>query len=318
MNKNERVKTAEVVVGVDIGGSHITAGLVNVGDCTVNQGSIVRVAVDPHAPAHNIIKAWGDVIRQVAVSFENAAENATFKIGIAMPGPFDYENGISLIKGFNKYEALHGLNVKEMLAHDIGISTAAILLKNDAAAFLQGEIYCGAATGYQQAIGITMGTGLGSARTVNGNTEACEVNVSPLHQGIAEDYISIRWFLKRYRELTGQAVKDVKFLAEAARHEASAAQVFREFTANLATVLQRFMAEEQPDIVVIGGGIANAYDLFYPQLIELLQDTMEKTLIKRSLLGETAAIAGAACCWKSEQIDTLPEQNNQQTINRYL
>jgi glucokinase len=151
----------------------------------------------------------------------------------------------------------------------------------------------------------------------NEESEACTVNVSPLHGDIAEAYISIRWFLKRYQQLSGQPAKEVKQLAEAAKHDVWAAQVFREFTVNLAIVLKQFIAEEQPDLVVIGGGIANAYDLFYPALGELLQDAIGHTVIKRSLLGETAAIAGAACCWKSA-IDTLPEQNNQQTTNRYL
>jgi len=313
MNKSGPMKTA-AIVGVDIGGSHITAGLVNINDRTVFNDTIIRKWVDPHGPVERIISAWGDVIKQVAAVFEGKA----FRVGIAMPGPFNYESGISLIKGFNKYEALYGLNVKEMLATYIGITAADIKLKNDAAAFLQGEVFCGAAAGYKRPAGLTIGTGLGSASMKTEETEECAVNVSPLHGDIAEAYISIRWFLKRYQQLSGQPAKEVKQLAEAATHDVWAAQVFREFTANLAIVLKRFIAEEQPDIVVIGGGIANAYDLFYPPLGELLQDTIGHTVIKRSLLGETAAIAGAACCWTSAHIDTLPEQNNQQTTNRYL
>jgi glucokinase len=43
------------------------------------------------------------------------------RIGISMPGPFDYENGICLIKGQNKYEALYGLYIKGLLADKLGI-----------------------------------------------------------------------------------------------------------------------------------------------------------------------------------------------------
>lgn len=278
------------VTGVDIGGSHITAGLVNIATRTMVSDSLVRNPVNPHAGHDEIIAAWGNAIRQAAFSLGAIP----YQVGIAMPGPFDYPNGVSLIKGFNKYESLYGLNVKELLAQFLGIQAADIKLKNDAAAFLQGEVFGGAARGYAKAAGITLGTGLGSARMVNGDTEEGALNILPLHDGIAEDYISIRWFMKRYHELTGQYANGVKALAEKAGQEEQAAQVFREFSANLALVLQHFMAEEQPGIVVVGGGIANAFDLFYPELKRLLAATMGDTVIKQSLLGEPAAMIGAA------------------------
>ncbi len=60
-----------------------------------------------------------------------------------MPGPFDYEKGISFIKDQNKYESLYGLNVKEMMAERLGVSTDHIRLMNDAGCFLQGEVMGG-------------------------------------------------------------------------------------------------------------------------------------------------------------------------------
>lgn len=289
------------ITGVDIGGSHITAGLVNSTTRTVVSDSLVRRPVDPHATANEIISAWGDAIRQVAAS----AEATPYQVGIAMPGPFDYEKGIARIRGFNKYESLYGHNVKEMLAQYLGIEAAGIQLKNDAAAFLQGEVVGGAAVGYEKAVGITLGTGLGSARTKNGDTEEGALNISPLHEGIAEDYISIRWFLKRYHELTGREAENVQALAAKAGQDEQAARVFREFAANLAIVLQRFIAVEQPAVVVVGGGIANAFDLFYPPLSEKLQDAIGDTVIKQSLLGEQAAMIGAASAF-GEKAGIIP------------
>jgi glucokinase len=280
----------DYVVGADIGGSHITAGLVNIAAKTMEQGTMVRRTVDPHAPANDIMAAWSETIQEAARFFDGAP----YRVGIAMPGPFDYVNGISLIRGFNKYESLYELNVKELFAQQLGIPGAGIRLKNDAAAFLQGEVFCGAAMGYGKAVGITLGTGLGSARTINGDTEEGAVNVSPLHDSIAEDYISTRWFLKRYAELTGNKLKDVSSLAEKLGQDTNAGRVFGEFAANLAIVLQRFITEEQPEVVVIGGGIANAFDIFYPRLRELLTGKSSNTLIKRSSLGESAAMIGAA------------------------
>lgn len=293
------------VVGVDIGGSHITAGVINIEERILVPGSLVRKAVDPHAAATAIINTWAETIQEAAV----VLDGAPCYIGIAMPGPFDYEQGISLIRGFNKYESLYGLNVKEMLGQQLGIPAAAIKLKNDAAAFLQGEVLGGAAAGYHKAIGLTLGTGLGSARMVGKDTVACAVNVSPLHNGMAEDYISIRWFLKRYEALTGEAPVNVKYIADRVGQEPLAAQVFSEFAANLAIVLKRFIAEEQPDVVILGGGIANAFGLFYPALQEQLKGG--HIPIKQSLLGEAAAMTGAACCWNIGSMSSSILQTNQ-------
>jgi glucokinase len=299
MNNNPPMKT-DYVIGADIGGSHITAGLVNIAARTMEHGSVVRRTVDPHAPANDIMAAWSETIQEAARFFDGAS----YRVGIAMPGPFDYANGISLIRGFNKYESLYELNVKEMFAQQLGIPGADIRLKNDAAAFLQGEVFCGAAMDYGKAVGITLGTGLGSARTINGDTEEGAVNVSPLHDSIAEDYISTRWFLKRYTELTGNKPKDVRSLAEKLGQDADAGRVFREFTANLAIVLQQFITEEQPEVVVLGGGIANAFDIFYPQLRELLAGKINNTVIKRSSLGESAAMIGAASIFGKKPVSS--------------
>ena len=67
------------------------------------------------------------------------------KIGIAMPGPFDYENGICYIKGLDKYESLFNLNVKEMLAQQLNIERSDIYMMNDASCFLKGEVFGGVA-----------------------------------------------------------------------------------------------------------------------------------------------------------------------------
>lgn len=298
MENNISMK-AVPVVGVDIGGSHITAGLVDMTSGTVHKDSLIRKAVDPHADAPTILDTWSTVIAQAA----RLGGVSSYEVGIAMPGPFDYEQGISYIKGFHKYESLYGLNVKEALAERLDIPAAGIRLKNDAAAFLQGEVAFGAAKGYAQAVGLTLGTGLGSARLAGNHTIPCAVNVSPLHQGRAEDYISIRWFLRRYQELTGGLAPHVQYIADRAGKEQAAAQVFSEFAVNLATVLQRFIGEEQPGVVVLGGGIANAFHLFDPLLQQQLGTAIP---IRRSDLGEAAALAGAACGCLPEKYTATP------------
>ena len=64
-----------------------------------------------------------------------------------MPGPFDYEAGICLIRDQNKYPMLYGLNVKEHAGAGLAINADDIYINNDAACFLQGEVFCGSVSG---------------------------------------------------------------------------------------------------------------------------------------------------------------------------
>src|SRR6187397_1253508 len=140
-----------MVLGVDIGGSHITAGLIDMETRTLRTDSIKRRKVNSADTAENIIAAWASLIKEITGS-------SGVRIGIAMPGPFDYELGVSYIKGLEKYESLYGKNVKDLLAAALDIPAKHIRLKNDAGCFLQGETFAGSAKGYNSAIGLTIGT----------------------------------------------------------------------------------------------------------------------------------------------------------------
>src|SRR5688572_21060975 len=82
-------------------------------------------------------------------------------LGVAVPGPFDYERGISLVR--HKLLELHGVDLRSELAAALGFAPSSIRFLNDAAAFALGEWWVGAARGHRRAVGITLGTGLGSA-----------------------------------------------------------------------------------------------------------------------------------------------------------
>ena len=60
-------------------------------------------------------------------------------MGIAMPGLFDYETGVSYIRYMNKYDALYEVN-EEILAQKLSLQESDIKMRNDAEAFLIGEI----------------------------------------------------------------------------------------------------------------------------------------------------------------------------------
>jgi glucokinase len=291
----------EVVIGVDIGGSHISAAFIDGNSKKIVFGTKQRLYVNAHGTVSTIINEWSTAIIQT-LGASQVPEGNTYKVGIALPGPCDYENGISLMDGNNKYAALFGLNIKTLLSQKLSISQHQICLMNDAAGFLKGELYAGAARGMATAIGLTLGTGLGSA-TFNGTT-VTDANFWCLRfkEGIAEDYLSTRWFVTRYEALSKQTVKGVKELADLYTKDENVQFICREFAINLSDFLIAFIQQQtlQPQIIVIGGNIMNCSHLFLPEVTEILLRKGYLMPIVKSQLGEEAAIVGAS---------TLFEQN---------
>ncbi|MNX26408.1 Fructokinase [compost metagenome] len=279
-----------LIVGIDIGGSHITAALVDLEKQCVLEESRVRSRVNSNGSAEEIIRIWVEVLKEVI----SGAPLEIAGLRLAMPGPFDYENGISLIKGMNKYDSLYGLDIRTCLAEHLSILPQHILFRNDAEAFLHGEVFCGAAKTNRIAIGITLGTGLGSAVSIAGITKDACLGVSAFKDGIAEDYISTRWFVKRYQELTGEKIDGTEAMVELYHLEPAVKTVFAEFSLNLSTFLASFIQTEQPEVVVIGGNIAKTHTLFLDDVKNHLQQHGLATPLKIAELWEAGALLGAA------------------------
>ena len=284
----QRAQNNRYVLGVDIGGTLITAALVDIEKKELLRGSKKRLGVNSHGSADSILKTWVGTLKHVIAQSKKPVDH----IGFAMPGPFDYENGISFIKDMHKYEALYGMDIRQHLSDELKMKASHICFRNDAEAFLAGEVFCGAAMGYDKAVGITLGTGLGSATSCDGSTRDVNLGSSLFLDGIAEDYISSRWFIQRYNEVTGRKAKDVEQLAKAAETDADVKSIFKEFTANLSAFLQKFIEDESPAVVIIGGGMAGASGIFLGDLRKSLKGNIAQ--IKISELGEDASMIGAA------------------------
>jgi glucokinase len=280
-----------IVIGADIGGSHITAAQVDVTSRQLITSSLVRLHVDSMAAAQDVIDVWATGIKQAK---QHAPVN---KICLAMPGPFDYAAGICLIRDQNKYPTLYGLNVKNMLALALEINADDIYINNDAACFLQGEVFCGSVSGLKNVISVTLGTGLGTAVYENGNARSADLWNMPLYDGIAEDYLSTRWFVKRYTAISGSPVNGVKELVGQAMHDELVRTMFNEFGNNLAIFLNRFIESSSAKAVVIGGNITQAFPLFKDALLAGIGSRFPEALITTSVLGEQAALVGAAGFW---------------------
>lgn len=120
------------LIGIDIGGSHISAGMITPDGKDIVPGSEVRMAVSSFGSKEEILRVWTDCIKALSPSRDSL-------LGVAMPAPFDYEQGVSLMVEQGKYRSLYQVNVKTELSGRLGIPPEHISFLNDAAAFLQGR-----------------------------------------------------------------------------------------------------------------------------------------------------------------------------------
>jgi glucokinase len=273
------------VLTADVGGSHITTAICNVDTNTIINASITRVDVSSKDTAENIFNGWKKCLEQ---SMSNANLEIS-GIGIAMPGPFDYENGISYITGLDKFESIYAMDIKQYLAQTLNFDPEHIKFRNDAEASIAGEVWANFGKKYNNIAGITLGTGFGSAYYTNGVTNDTNWGSLPFKESIADDYLSTRWFLNRYFELTGIRLNEVKELAMMALDNETARDIFKEFATNLESFLIPKITELKPDALIICGNIAKGADLFLPYL-----KTKLPIPIELALLGENAALFGVA------------------------
>ncbi len=287
------------VAGVDIGGTHITAALVNMEEKKIVEGYCIRKTIDAQGTASEIINAWCEAI-ETAMQFRPGKVR---KIGFAMPGPFDYGNGISYITQQNKYESLYRINVKQLISDRLQVDAKHIRFMNDAACFLQGEVFSGAACGCKTVFGLTLGTGLGTARFSNGVAEDANLWCSPFRESIAEDYLSTRWFIKRCHELTGVQLNGVKDILQHTPVAYCLQQLFGEFADNLAVFITSIVSSGLPEKIVIGGNIALAHHYFFPRLEQNLCHAGIYIKPVKALLGEIASVYGAAGSWSFINVD---------------
>lgn len=294
-NRNSPVNTTKTItnlIGIDIGGSHITASTIDFDTNRLNSESIQCHKIDAGAPANQVICSWADAIRNTSENIPN------MYVGIAMPGPFDYENGISYMQNQHKYDQLYRKNVKQLLADELKILPSHFHFINDAASFLLGEMTGGSGMEYQSALGITLGTGLGSAIYNSGTVKDASLWQMPFKESIAEDYISTRWLCSRFRALNGNSVKDVKEIVEQYPGHSDTVQLFEEFAGNLSDFIKKFLEKTSPEIIIIGGNITKAGDYFLEELRYRLEISNSAIAVKTSFLGEKATILGAVQEWR--------------------
>ncbi|MCT2590712.1 ROK family protein [Streptomyces sp. N2-109] len=256
---------------LEVGGTHVTAALVDMTTGLPVADSVVRRPVSADAGAAEILDSFAAAARHIA-----APDRARW--GVAVPGPFDYAAGIGRFRGIGKFESLHDIDVgaglRDRLPHPRAIS-----FLNDADAFAIGEHHSGAAVRRNRSLCVTLGTGVGSSFLHDGRPVTEGPTVPPggrAHRitvdGLPlEEVISRRAIRARYARTAGLDGRtegpDVSAIAALARgaDRHAAAAISGCFT-TLGRALAPWCAVFRPDVMVVGGSMAASWDLIGPAL----------------------------------------------------
>lgn len=294
---------------IEIGGTHLDVAHVDVTDGHVVATTRRRRALDSAGSAEQIVESL------VTGGNALAAEPGGWW-GIAVPGPFDYEHGIGDFDRIGKFESLHGFDLSHALRRQLDPTPGGLAFVNDADAFLLGEWVAGAARGHRRAAAITLGTGVGSSFLVdgvlvhdgpgipeNGQVWTLSHDGAPL-----EDTVSRRAIRTQYAADVGSSEEpDVMDIAARARDgDAAAGNAFERTFRILGAVLAPCLREFGASALVLGGSIAQSWDLIAPPLHDGLRtaspDLSRALRIEPAANREDAALLGAATHAAQQQI----------------
>jgi glucokinase len=289
-------------IALDVGGTALRSALV-AADGELAPGWPRVCPIDAKAAAPLLLEAFAGALRS-PLEEARAASRPVAGIGIAMPGPFDYPRGISLIRGLDKFDAIYGINLREELRRALALEEEVpIRFQVDAWMFLLGEVWRGEARGFSRAIGLTLGSGLGSAFFADGSFLAEEVGLPyygwigclPLGAGLLEDRISRRGIIARYAELGREPAGDVEQIAaRASAGEPEAARVFAETGEILGEALRPLAQAFGAQVLVLGGQVSKSFPLFSGPLLERLRSAPTLVKIAPTREFERSSLRGAA------------------------
>lgn len=265
-----------LLIACDVGGTQIKAGVLS--ETGTLAGGLHYFDARANESKVFLLDHFMDIFRRMAALVPAGAQISG--LGMAFPGDFDYENGISLIQGLDKYGALYRVNLKQELGerirrapelHEKCAPDFQLLFLHDIAAFLLGKIREGIPHGTERVMALCIGTGAGSSFADRGRIVGAEVPGvpergwiynTPFRESILDDYISVRGLAR----ITGDYFSvpaDGKMLFELAEAgNAGAKEVFARFGADIAAAVLPFLSGFRPRVLLLGGQIAKSFCYF--------------------------------------------------------
>jgi glucokinase len=279
-----------IILGIDIGGTSIKAGVLVSGHL-----QDIRSIPTPALERQEVI------LEALATFIESYLPYAFEGIGIGIPGLVDPKEGVVL--GLANIPSFQHVELRKFLTIRFG---KPVFINNDANCFALGVYKFGVGKGFQNLVGITLGTGVGGGIIIHGklysgvNSAAGEWCGASYLDGTFEDYCSGKFFNRVYQSRP-------KALAKLAQEgDPVALKAFDEFGTHVGELLKVILFSLAPEAIVLGGSIRKTYPLFEKPLRASLQtfpytSVLAKLQVLVSDLDETA-IHGAVAL-----VDLQPE-----------
>ncbi len=272
-----------LLIGVDLGGTNVRAGLVQNGKII----SLHKRPISSHAEQNIILE---EIFETIAAVFQPNVRG----IGICAPSPV--KNGV--IYSVANIPSWHKVPLEKLLQRRFGVPAFA---NNDAKCFALGELHYGFGRGHKNLVGLIVGTGLGCGVIIDGrlytgsNGGAGEIGHAPYQAEEFEYYCSGRLFQREF------ALDAAEIQKRADAGDQKAADMFAAFGDPFADVIMAVLYAYDPEIIVLGGGVSKAYPYFKDRMWDRLrafkyQNTLKRLKIVQSKKPHIAILAAAALC----------------------
>jgi len=286
-----------ILIGVDFGGTKILTGAMDENGKIL--GEPVKIPTNsnekPEVILDGIVKSIELMLKRI-----NADINNVRGIGLGVTGPLDIQNGIIL--ECPQLPTMHFFPLKQAIEKHFPVP---VLMNNDANCLIYGEALFGGGVGKNNVVGFTLGTGIGCAiildrKIFSGYTgSAGEIWASPYGEGTIEDLVCGSGVSKIYKEICGKDKTSLEIAWLAENSDPDALKTWELFGKHLAIATAWTINLIDPEIVILGGSIANVQKFFITSLENNLRKHIcpvpaEKTKIVCATLGANAGFIGAA------------------------
>ncbi len=297
-----------MIGAVDIGGTKIAVGMVD------KEG---KVRASRECPTEARAGLAAGLRRITGMLHEAACESGETVegIGIGCTGPVNpCEGTIGCVEFLPGWERA---DLAGELSKAFGTSAA---IENDADAAALGEWAWGAGTGTRKFLLVTVGTGIGVGvildgklyRGVNGSHPeighhvidpsgpVCFCGAEGCWESLASGPAMENWAQSRHPE--GRRLSARQLCVDAERGDELAEAAVRRTAQYLGIGLANLVTLFTPEMIALGGGLLQSYQLFWPAIEETIQTNCglvphEDVRIVRSRLGALTGLIGAARVW---------------------
>ncbi|MEX2605162.1 MAG: ROK family protein [Gracilimonas sp.] len=243
-------------IGIDLGATNLRVARVEDGKILQSKSQATVKSSVPN-----------DLINQIKNLINMVINNDVQNIGVGVPSVVDVAKGIVYeVQNITSWKAVP---LKSILEEKFKIP---VFINNDANCYVLGEKYFGKGIGYDSIVGLVLGTGFGSGLVMNGklvpgeNCGAGEIGMIPYKNSIFEHYCSGQFF-EIHKKITG-----IKAFKSANKGDQNAIEMYKEFGSHLGNALKVIMYTYDPALIILGGSIISAYDLFEKSMYLAMND----------------------------------------------